>query len=305
MATLERPVERAASDSPVLAQRSTFSPSAIPSPFPEHELPRGRPAGPGPVLARQQAVAAGEQEHSESRSRGGTRRSLSRVVDRVKRAMSASRDRQGEQERGRRMSADTVPTVEEPRGRSPLSAFRPRSLSRGPSARSMHTVNEEGSTVAASMYPLSKSQTRSSSRGRAPPGGKIFSTGRGGAGNLIGVSPNEDMREFDGEEDPNVVRLVREDRSRSRERDGRVEVATTGRGGRGNMRSSSRGRDLELGRVPTVMEEQERADREDDELRLQELLKKREREPGQFVSTGRGGAGNISFFRRNTTDAVS
>ncbi|GEM10811.1 hypothetical protein Rt10032_c12g4828 [Rhodotorula toruloides] len=169
----------------------------------------------------------------------------------------------------------------------------------------MHTVNEESLTVAASMYPLSKSQTRSSSRGRAPPGGKIFSTGRGGAGNLIGVSPNEDMREFDGEEDPNVVRLVREDRSRSRERDGRVEIATTGRGGRGNMRSSSRGRDPELGRVPTVMEEQERADREDDELRLQELLKKREREPGQFVSTGRGGAGNISFFRRNTTDGVS
>lgn len=112
MATLERPIERATSGSPTLADpstRSTFSPTAVPTPFPEHAVQRerGRPTGPGPVLARQQAVAAGEQEHSESRSPGGTRRSLSRVVDRVKRAMSASRDRQADPERGRRMSADT------------------------------------------------------------------------------------------------------------------------------------------------------------------------------------------------------
>ena len=97
------------------------------------------------------------------------------------------------------------------------------------------------------------------------------------------------MSEFDGEEDPEVLQAVREDRSRSRERDGYIEVTASGRGGRGNIRSHSRGRDLELGRVPTVLEEQERMDIEDEELRLQELLRKRERDgPDQWVSTGRG-----------------
>ena len=97
------------------------------------------------------------------------------------------------------------------------------------------------------------------------------------------------MSEFDGEEDPAVLQAVRDDRSRSRERDGYIEVTASGRGGRGNIRSQSRGRDLELGRVPTVLEEQERMDIEDEELRLQELLRKRERDgPDQWVSTGRG-----------------
>jgi len=145
------------------------------------------------------------------------------------------------------------------------------------------------------MYPLSKSQTRSSSRGRAPPGGKVFSTGRGGAGNLIGVARDEDMAEFNGEEDASVVRAVKEERSRSRERMGRTEVGTTGRGGRGNIRSASRGRDLELGRVPTVLEEQERAANEDEELRYQEVLRKREREgPDHYVSSGRGASPSLS-----------
>ncbi|BGP42928.1 hypothetical protein JCM10449v2_006943 [Rhodotorula kratochvilovae] len=249
---------------------------------------------------------AADDETSASRSPGGTRTSsLSRVVGHIKRAMSASRDRQADfHERGRRMSADTAgQQPDEQRGRSPLSAFQPRSVSRGPSTHSV-VNNADGSTT---MYPISKSQTRSSSRGRSltagPPGGKVFSTGRGGAGNLIGVAPNEDMTEFDGEEDPDVVRAVREERSRSRERMGCVEVSTSGRGGRGNIRSASRGRDLELGRVPTVLEEQERTLAEDEELRLQELMRKREREgPEQYVSTGRGGAGNIfSTFRRNAS----
>lgn len=149
------------------------------------------------------------------------------------------------------------------------------------------------------MYPLSKSQTRSSSRGRAPPGGKVFSTGRGGAGNLIGVARDEDMSEFNGEEDDAVVRAVKEERSRSRERMGRTEVALSGRGGRGNIRSASRGRDLELGRVPTVLEEQERAATEDEELRIQELMRKRERDgPDHYVSSGRGACRFSSPSRR-------
>jgi hypothetical protein len=41
--------------------------------------------------------------------------------------------------------------------------------------------------------------------------------------------------------------------------------------------------------VPTVMEEQERADMEDDELRQTELFRKKEREgPERWVSSGRG-----------------
>ncbi|GAA6046715.1 hypothetical protein JCM3770_003131 [Rhodotorula araucariae] len=304
MATLERPRPEARA---ATAPPSAFPTTAVPSPFPEHALaaardgPRGRTMVPGPSHRQ----VAAEDETSASRSPGGTRTSsLSRVVGHIKRAMSASRDRQADlHERGRRMSADTAVQQDEPRGRSPLSAFQPRSVSRGPSSHSVVT-NADGSTT---MYPISKSQTRSSSRGRSlaagPPGGKVFSTGRGGAGNLIGIAPNEDMAEFDGEEDPDVVRAVREERSRSRERMGCIEVSSSGRGGRGNIRSASRGRDLELGRVPTVLEEQERTIAEDEELRLQELMRKREREgPEQYVSTGRGGAGNIfATFRRNTS----
>lgn len=184
---------------------------------------------------------------------------------------------------------------DQPRGRSPLSAFRPRSMSRGPSGsqQMIPTLSEfemqDDRTLTSGTYPLSKSVTRSSSRGRAPAGGKVFSTGRGGAGNLIGVQAGEDLSEFDGEEDPQVLQAAREDRSRSREREGYVEMAASGRGGRGNIRSQSRGRDLELGRVPTVHEEQERIEAEDEELRMLEIMRKRERDgPEHWVSTGRG-----------------
>lgn len=114
------------------------------------------------------------------------------------------------------------------------------------------------------------------------------------------------MSEFDGEEDPQVLQAVREDRSRSRERDGYIEVTASGRGGRGNIRSHSRGRDLELGRVPTVLEEQERMDIEDEELRLQELLRKRERDgPDQWVSTGRGKFATVPFVSSARTDLIT
>lgn len=331
MATLERP--QAVDSYQQDTQMNDFEPAAVPTPFPDRqpaasgevaEPARGRSAAPAPS----HRALAGTGQHATSQSPGGSTRSLSRaVVDRVKRAMSASRDRQAESsERGRRLSdtsgahshlnrlletrdsigrdadlqhfppAGQQSAEDQPRGRSPLSAFRPRSLSRGPSAtgqQAFQTVSEldvnDDRTLASGSYPLSKSATRSSSRGRAPVGGKIFSTGRGGAGNLIGIAAGEDMSEFDGEEDPRVLEAVREDRSRSRERDGYIEVTASGRGGRGNIRSQSRGRDLELGRVPTVMEEQERMDIEDEELRMQEILRKRERDgPDQWVSTGRG-----------------
>ncbi|GAA5962207.1 hypothetical protein JCM8115_006629 [Rhodotorula mucilaginosa] len=317
MATLERP--RAAASVQEDAQMTDFEPTAVPAPFPERqqlvandgEPARGRSAVPAPS----HRALAGSGQQTTSQSPGGSTRSISRaVVDRVKRAMSASRDRQAESsERGRRLSDSPSQQTadDQPRGRSPLSAFRPRSLSRGPSAtrQGFQTVSEldvnDDRTLASGQYPLSKSVTRSSSRGRAPIGGKVFSTGRGGAGNLIGVAAGEDMSEFDGEEDPEVLQAVREDRSRSRERDGYIEVTASGRGGRGNIRSHSRGRDLELGRVPTVLEEQERMDIEDEELRLQELLRKRERDgPDQWVSTGRGGAGNFfNSWRRNSSNA--
>lgn len=106
---------------------------------------------------------------------------------------------------------------------------------------------------------------------------------------MLGVQEDEDVGNFQGDEDPSVVEAVRTDRSRSRERQGLPEVATSGRGGRGNIRSTSRTRDLELGRVPTVMEEQERADADDEELRQAELYRKKEREgPDRWVSSGRG-----------------
>ncbi|GAA5984703.1 hypothetical protein JCM10908_003468 [Rhodotorula pacifica] len=321
MATLERP--RAAAAQPDSEQDSTmhdFEPAAVPTPFPDRQQPastttdsepaRGRSAVPVPSY---RAVAG--QQQATSQSPGGSTRSISRaVVDRVKRAMSASRDRQADSsmERGRRMSDTPSQQLadDQPRGRSPLAAFRPRSLSRGPSAtgQGLQTYSEidmnDDRTLASGTYPLSKSVTRSSERGRAPVGGKIFSTGRGGAGNLIGVQAGEDMSEFDGEEDPKVLQAVREDRSRSRERDGYIEVSASGRGGRGNIRSQSRGRDLELGRVPTVLEEQERMDVEDEELRMQEILRKRERDgPEHWVSTGRGGAGNFfNSWRRNSSN---
>ncbi|GAA5907492.1 hypothetical protein JCM6882_003875 [Rhodosporidiobolus microsporus] len=289
MATLERPSDTASGATAVSS--TTFNPHAVPTAFPDGERSRsrGRPALPS------SAPRLNGDDQASSRSPGGTRRSLSRVVDKVKRAMSASRDPQAAyQERGRRGSAYNTTATDEPRGRSPLAAaLSPRSLSRSRT----DAIPEDG----VAHYPLSKSQTRSSSRGRSlsASGGKVFSTGRGGAGNMLGLAENDDPSEFDGEEDPSVVNQVRTDRSRSRERSGRPEIVTGGRGGRGNIRSSSRTRDLELGRVPTVLEEQERFDREDEELREQELLRKKEREgPDRWVSSGRGGAGNFFSPRR-------
>ncbi|POY75944.1 hypothetical protein BMF94_1028 [Rhodotorula taiwanensis] len=314
MATLERPREsQLAHDD---TNMSDFEPRAVPTPFPQPhtavvaEQERGRSAVPA-AQSNRAVTGNAQQQYTTSQSPGGSTRSISRaVVDRVKRAMSASRDRQAESsERGRRMSESPGQSIAEdqPRGRSPLSAFRPRSVSRGPSGSQQRvpTLGEfemqDDRTLASGSYPLSKSVTRSSSRGRAPAGGKVFSTGRGGAGNLIGVAAGEDLSEFDGEEDPKVLQAAREDRSRSRERDGYIEVTASGRGGRGNIRSQSRGRDLDLGRVPTVLEEQERMDVEDEEMRMQEILRKRERDgPEQWVSTGRGGAGNFfNSWKRN------
>ncbi|GAA5824798.1 hypothetical protein JCM11251_005349 [Rhodosporidiobolus azoricus] len=294
MATLERPLTTTSGTTAVSS--STFEPSAVPSAFPEDERSRsrGRPPAAHPSRPRIDGTT-----QASSQSPNGTRRSLSRVVEKVKRAMSSSRDPQTmSQERGRRTSVDTANTLatEENRGRSPLSAaFSPRSVSH--SRTRTDAIPEEG----VAQYPLSKSQTRSSSRGRSLSvnGGKVFSTGRGGAGNMLGLAENDDPSEFDGEEDPNVVDQVRTDRSRSRERSGRPEITTGGRGGRGNIRSHSRTRDLELGRVPTVLEEQEKMERDDEDLREQELLRKKEREgPDRWVSSGRGGAGNFFSPRR-------
>ncbi|GAA5968089.1 hypothetical protein JCM21900_000084 [Sporobolomyces salmonicolor] len=286
MATLERPRDststRTALDSNTTT--SSFAPAAVPSPFPE----RGRSHLP----ISQQA----DRNDSASRSPGGTKRSLSKVVDKMKRAMSSSREPSYDAaERGRRGSADTSMT-DEPRGRSPFSAFSPRSVSA--------SRGRTGSAIGMSTHPLTTTNTRSSSRGRSiATSNKVLSTGRGGAGNLIGVTTGEDITEFDGEEDPDVVRAVREERSRSREREGRFEIATSGRGGRGNIRSQSRNRDLELGRVPTVLEEQERMEVEDEELREEELKKKIERQgPERWVSSGRGGAGNIFNARQVNRD---
>ncbi|GAA5853330.1 hypothetical protein JCM8547_000286 [Rhodosporidiobolus lusitaniae] len=299
MATLEQTRGDTTSKSPTAATSSTFLPSAVPTPFPEQERDssRGRPSGVGQSSAR---LANDGNDQASSRSPGGTRRSLSRVVGNIKRAMSASRDSQAaHQDRGRRGSAETTGT-EEPRGRSPLAAaLSPRSLSRSRA----DSIPEDG----VAHYPPSQQQTRSTSRGRSlhsTAGGKVFSTGRGGAGNMLGLGENQDPLDFTGEEDPNVVNQVRTDRSRSRERQGYPEVATSGRGGRGNIRSQSRTRDLELGRVPTVMEEQERFDKEDEELREIELARKKEREgPERWVSSGRGGAGNFFSPRRQSDGA--
>lgn len=94
-----------------------FEPTAVPAPFPERqqlvasdgEPARGRSAVPAPS----HRAVAGSGQQTTSQSPGGSTRSISRaVVDRVKRAMSASRDRQAESsERGRRLSdSPSTPT---------------------------------------------------------------------------------------------------------------------------------------------------------------------------------------------------
>lgn len=102
--------------------------------------------------------------------------------------------------------------------------------------------------------------------------------------------------EADGEEPAEVMQKARaeveRERSESRERMGREEMVGSGRGGKGNIRSTSRGRELEggLGRVPTVQEEQERvaieSELEVERRVLQQHLKNAENH--RTYSTGRG-----------------
>lgn len=233
---------------------------------------------------------------------------MSKIGDRIKRAVSQARESSvgsQEGERGRARNGPESPGLrEESRGRSPFSALSPpRTAS---ASRGRESI---ASGVPTSQYPLSATQTRSSSRGRTLSLGggsnKIVTSGRGGAGNLVAYSTEEEVNGISGEEDPDLIRQIREDRSKSREREGRIEIATSGRGGRGNIRSSSRGKDLEMGRVATVLEEQERSEREDELLREEEYRRKEEREkaakpqPQRWVSSGRGGAGNFHAWGSN------
>ncbi|GAA5874275.1 hypothetical protein JCM16303_005797 [Sporobolomyces ruberrimus] len=301
MATLERTRDSTSTHTAVdtLSTSSTYAPSgSVPTAFPDQ--PRGRP-----LLSHQsrsESSTAGGVE--SSRSPNGTRRSLSKIGEKIKRAVSQARESSHESgDRGRRPSqTPQTPTTEEPRGRSPFSgAFSPRVSSASRGRQSITSTNAQ----ATSQYPLSASQTRSSSRGRTIlssagtlGGGKIVSSGRGGAGNLVSISNEGEQDGFTGEEDPDLIKKIRDDRSKSREREGRIDVATSGRGGRGNIRSQSRNRDVEMGRVPTVLEEQERSEREDELLREEEYRRREEREkatpqPQRWVSSGRGGAGNF------------
>jgi hypothetical protein len=132
--------------------------------------------------------------------------------------------------------------------------------------------------------------SRSTSRGRP-----MLSTGRGGAGNMRDVAEAVDERDdWTGDEPAEVVRHAREnverERSESRERTGRDEWVTSGRGGQGNIRSRSRGRELDLGRVPTVQEEQERDEVAAQERRDREVMERhiRNQQANKVYSTGRG-----------------
>ena len=99
MATLERQPDSMSATTAVdsLSTSSTYAPSGtVPSPFPEQ--PRGRPS----LSNAQRQDSAGEA----SRSPNGTRRSLSKIGDRIKRAVSQAREGSvgsaGDAERGRR-----------------------------------------------------------------------------------------------------------------------------------------------------------------------------------------------------------
>lgn len=93
-----------------------------------------------------------------------------------------------------------------------------------------------------------------------------------------------------GEEDEEVVRAAKENRSQSRERTGREEWVASGRGGQGNIRSRSRGRELDLGRVPTVQEEKERDEVAAQAARDREVMEAhiRKQQANQMYTTGRG-----------------
>ncbi|SCV69549.1 BQ2448_2569 [Microbotryum intermedium] len=280
MATLERP-QLATQDSTDASSSTVKSPSdsAVPTPFPQEAI-------------RPSATATRQESRSPSATR---RQSLSRgvsgMMDKVKRVMSASRDRGtsggsgAERDRGRTGArlAEGSATADEPRGRAGAETYAAAILSKTATNTTVGT-----STTNA----LSQTTSRSTSRGRAP----ALSVGRGGAGNMKfatqeGASPVLST----GEESPAVVHQARVERSSSREREGRPEVIASGRGGQGNMRSQSRGRDLNLARVPTVAEVEERAEMEKEEAKEREVLEKHEKEVAQkrVWATGRGGAGNI------------
>ncbi|GAA5944974.1 uncharacterized protein JCM15063_000590 [Sporobolomyces koalae] len=294
MATLEQTRDTVSTTTTAvdsLSRASTYAPSgAVPSPFPDQ--PRGRSS-----LADKGRQDSTTTTTTTSRSPNGTRRSLSKIGDRIKRAVSQARDSSvssENQDRGRRGSEGPA-TSDEPRGRSPFSAFAPRTASASRGRQSIASTN----VATTSQYPLSATQTRSSSRGRtalSPGAGKVVSSGRGGAGNLVAISNEDEVLGYNGEEDPDLVKQVRQDRSQSREREGRIEVSSSGRGGRGNViRSQSGSRDLE------VLEEQERAEKEDELMREEEYRKREERERAnpstqRWVSSGRGGAGNFSLW---------
>lgn len=136
--------------------------------------------------------------------------------------------------------------------------------------------------------PLEQVTSRSTSRGRP-----MLSTGRGGAGNMREVAEANEQ-EWTGDEPAEVVQNARDaverERSESRERTGREEWVTSGRGGQGNIRSRSRGRELDLGRVPTVQEAAERDEVAAQEQRDREVMERhiRNQQANKVYSTGRG-----------------
>ncbi|SGY77394.1 BQ5605_C005g03625 [Microbotryum silenes-dioicae] len=331
MATLERP-QLATQDS-LATDATSPSDSAVPTPFPQEALIR-----PTPAAATRQESRSPSVTRRQSLSRG-----VSGMMDKVKRVMSASRDRGtsggsgGERDRGRTggrlaegafydMSQTCEPitddsfywssfsrgtcdatciwipnhaastcdlvtpfskrlssspgTAEEPRGRAGAETYAAASLNK---AATNTTIGTNG---------LSQTTSRSTSRGRTP----ALAVGRGGAGNMkFAMQDGEAPVLSTGEEPASVVHQARVERSSSREREGRPEVVASGRGGQGNMRSQSRGKDLDLARVSTVAEVEEKAEMEKEEAKEREVLQKHEKEVAKkrVWATGRGGAGNI------------
>ncbi|KDE03353.1 hypothetical protein, variant [Microbotryum lychnidis-dioicae p1A1 Lamole] len=274
MATLERP-QLATQDS-LATDATSPSDSAVPTPFPQEALIR-----PTPAAATRQESRSPSVTRRQSLSRG-----VSGMMDKVKRVMSASRDRGtsggsgGERDRGRTGGRLAEGTAEEPRGRAGAETYAAASLNK---AATNTTIGTNG---------LSQTTSRSTSRGRTP----ALAVGRGGAGNMkFAMQDGEAPVLSTGEEPASVVHQARVERSSSREREGRPEVVASGRGGQGNMRSQSRGKDSDLARVSTVAEVEEKAEMEKEEAKEREVLQKHEKEVAKkrVWATGRGGAGNI------------
>ncbi|KAK4046114.1 hypothetical protein OIV83_006340 [Microbotryomycetes sp. JL201] len=273
MATLERPHADDTAHGLQASTTSDPSQSAVPTPFPAFDsstAPRTDSRSP--------------RRQSLSRTAGG-------FMDKVKRVVSASRDRASSQ-RGasstrfassadRNRSRERGTNTEDTRGRSGQQEHGGATM-----PRLHHTHSDmDGST-------LHQTTSRSTSRGRP-----LKSVGRGGAGNMLDV---DESLELTGDEPEDVVRRAREEvereRSMSRERTGREEFVASGRGGQGNIRSRSRGRELDLGRVPTVQEQQEREQIEAEEQREQQILEKHAQKAAtqtRWFTSGRGGAGNV------------